>query len=295
MEGSKRYSAKLLLFGEHTILRGSRALAQPLASYGCTWVRATGATTYTAQLRAFSEYLAAQLPDCFAIQQWQEDLAAGWHLHSTIPIGYGLGSSGSVCAAVFDRYATAQGQRQLRERGPKAFFAVMESHFHGASSGTDPLIIHEQQTLELFPDGTYAAVTIAPLPAPWRLFLLDTQTPRKTTTFVQYFLQRFEEEDDFRTMVNKEWISATHAAIDALKAGQITDFAEAFRRISRFQLDHLPPMVIPSVRDVWTQGLSSQAYSLKICGAGGGGCCLGLTADWPRTRELLSAWKLIVV
>ena len=50
---------------------------------------------------------------------------------SNIPQGYGLGSSGALVAAFYDRYA--------KKKILKNIFSEMESYFHGESSGVDPL------------------------------------------------------------------------------------------------------------------------------------------------------------
>ena len=86
-----------------------------------------------------------------------------------------------------------------------------------------------------------------------------------------YFTQRFDQEADFREAVRSHWIAPTDAAIEALLQGQQEELWQNFRKISQFQIDHLPPMVLPSITAIWQQGLASDHYLLKICGAGGGG------------------------
>lgn len=283
----KTYPAKLLLLGEHTILRGSRALAIPLPSRYCYWVQQAGAVD--TQLKRFADYLAEHSPDHFAHAQLQAELSAGWQLATTIPVGYGLGSSGAVCVAIFDRYATSAG-RAAAAANPKAFFAAMENYFHGNSSGTDPLITYLGQAVCLYGDGHYEQVELPPWPRDWQLFLLDTGQPRQTAPLVQYFTERYAADASFRQAVEEEWIPATEAGIDNWLAADWPALASALEQISTFQLGHLPPMVLPALRHAWAKGLASQRYSLKICGAGGGGYCLGLTKDWAATQALLGDW-----
>jgi mevalonate kinase len=290
----RKFPAKVLLFGEHIILRGSRALAIPLwARYG-KWKQG-GSPEQQGDLAAFAEYLNQEFPQAFATEKMLQDLAAGLYLASNVPVGYGLGSSGAVCVAVFRTYATAQGHEQLQQAGEKAFFARMESFFHGTSSGTDPLLIYLEKPLQLFPDGTWQEEQIIPLPAGWQLFLLDTKQARKTAPLVNYFTQRFDQEEDFRTAVRQHWMQPNDQAIDALLNDKPSALWQHFRTISQFQLEALPPMVLPSIKDVWQQGLASDHYALKICGAGGGGFCLGISKDWNRTKVALGEWELVEV
>ncbi|MGB3548199.1 MAG: mevalonate kinase, partial [Saprospiraceae bacterium] len=69
------------------------------------------------------------------------DLTSGRRLHSNIPEGYGMGSSGAVCVAVLSDYASPA----TLDRINRPFLARMESFFHGTSSGTDPYIISRRR------------------------------------------------------------------------------------------------------------------------------------------------------
>lgn len=289
-----KFPAKVLLFGEHTILRGSRALAMPLWARYSEW-QTGGSPQQQADLTALADYLEEHFPSAFDIQQFRQDLAAGSYLASTIPVGYGMGSSGAVCVAVFTAYATAAGREQLSQQGPKAFFAKIESFFHGTSSGTDPLLSYLQEALQLFPDGTFQPATIASLPKGWTLFLLDTGHARQTAPLVQYFTQRFDQDQDFQQLSQREWIAPTNQAIDALLTGQLEILWNVWQMISQFQLTHLPPMILPAVVDPWQKGLAGSNYLLKICGAGGGGYCLGISRDWVKTQVLLKDWPLLEI
>ena len=290
----KKIPAKVLLFGEHTILRGSSALAAPLWARYSQW-KTGGTAAQQAGLVDMVAYLEEHFPGAFDLTQFREDLAAGHYLDSNIPVGYGLGSSGAVCVAVYTTYVTPEGEAQLVKEGAKAFFARMESFFHGTSSGTDPLIIYLQQAIRLLPGGSVQKETIPPLPSGWKLFLLDTGKARQTAPLVAYFTQRFDQEADFREAVRSHWIAPTDAAIEALLQGQQEELWQNFRKISQFQIDHLPPMVLPSITAIWQQGLASDHYLLKICGAGGGGYCLGLSRNWGKTQDELRDWGVVEI
>lgn len=294
MNEERQYPAKILLFGEHTILRGSCALAMPWWKRYSSWQQAEN-TRQQADLLQLAVYLDQEFPYLFRTNDLRKDLDNGFFLSSNIPTGYGLGSSGTVCVAVFDRYATATARRQVSLLGAKSFFAKMESFFHGSSSGTDPVIIYQQQCIKLFPDGILQEVEAPSLPNKWHFFLLDTQKARQTGPLVNYFTDRFDMDTDFQERTKKHWIPATDQAIDALLQQDVQLLWEAFLAISQFQLAELPPMVLPAIRPAWETGLSSGLYLLKICGAGGGGFCLGLTQNWEQTRHALKDWELILL
>ena len=65
------------------------------------------------------------------------------------------------------------------------------------------------------------------------------------------------------------------------------DLKELFRELSKWQLENFLPMIPDEVRPIWEEGLNTAAYSLKLCGSGGGGFFLGYTGQWKETLTLL--------
>ena len=286
------YPAKLLLFGEHTILRGSRALAAPFPARSGRWAWG-GPQQRLAEMAAYLQagWAVSELDTTTFV----DEVAAGLSFVSDIPTGYGLGSSGALCAAIFDRYASTA-YRQLPPPALKQALARMEAFFHGASSGVDPLVSYLGRPLCLYPDGQVAEAELPALPAPYRFFLLDTGIARQTGPLVQWFLAQYDTEPAFGLAAAAQWLPATEAAIAASLAADAQALWEAFTAISAFQLTHLTPMVLPPQRAVWEQGLASQStYRLKLCGAGGGGYLLGITRHWGTTRAELAAYPLLEV
>ena len=43
------------------------------------------------------------------------------------------------------------------------------------------------------------------------------------------------------------------------------------------------------IRKIWKQGVETKAYSLKLCGSGGGGFMLGFTRDYEEAKKQLHA------
>jgi len=104
----RNYPAKILLYGEHTVLRGGRGLAVPYPGLSLKW---WSQSKPDERLLAFVEYLKATVPQgLLKTDLLKNHLLAGWQLSGNIPTGYGLGSSGAVCAAIWDRFATDEGK-----------------------------------------------------------------------------------------------------------------------------------------------------------------------------------------
>ena len=152
MKGPLFYS-KILLFGEYGIIRDSKGLSIPYNFYNGALKKeespSAEAIKSNANLKRFVTYLEtlqSEQPSLvtFDLATLNSDVATGMYFDSSIPQGYGVGSSGALVAAIYDKYAynkitvlenlTREKLLQL-----KNIFSQMESFFHGKSSGLDPL------------------------------------------------------------------------------------------------------------------------------------------------------------
>ena len=110
MKGPLFY-AKILLFGEYGIIKDAKGLSIPYNFYkGALKISDTKndeAQTSNQKLSEFADYLEHinRTLVTFNTKQLREDLAKGLYFDSSIPQGYGIGSSGALVAAIYDRYA----------------------------------------------------------------------------------------------------------------------------------------------------------------------------------------------
>lgn len=143
MKGPLFYS-KILLFGEYGIIKDSKGLSIPYNFYnGALKVDehpSDVARSSNKSLKAFSEYLKSMDPQMvsFDIDRMEKDIESGMYFDSSIPQGYGVGSSGALVAAIYDKYANDKItvlENLTREKllKLKGIFSVMESFFHGKS------------------------------------------------------------------------------------------------------------------------------------------------------------------
>jgi mevalonate kinase len=286
----KRYPAKLLLFGEHVLLRGAPALAVPVPAFSGGWSQAESPAPQSEQLAGFARSLRDFSAEKIDAEAFERDLYEGLFFDSDIPIGYGLGSSGALCAAVYDRYCR-QKTNDLADL--KVILGRMEGFFHGASSGIDPLTSYLAQPLLI---RQKTEVALADL-RPWRahapiVFLLDSQTPRRTGPLVEWFLAQ-SERADFREKMEGLLLPAHEAMLAAWLAADAEAFWPSLRRVSQFQWTHFEPMIPPRVWDFWRKSLDNEAFMLKICGAGGGGFVLGFARERAAAEALRERWPIV--
>lgn len=288
----RHYPSKLLLFGEYIILLGARALAVPVPAFSGQWAEAAADQAEEAQqgIKAFAESPELAQTPGLDTARFKMELEQGLYFKSNIPYGYGLGSSGALCAAVYDRFAREKTEN-LSEL--KRIFAGMESYFHGQSSGIDPLTSYLDRSLwiENKQDVWYFE------PKPWEkpapvIFLLDSQLPRQTGPLVQWFMREHRNPSFIRGMERQLW-PGHQTLLHGWEERDPAAFWEGLRAVSAFQLDFMPLMIPEHLRPLWRQCLEKEDILLKICGAGGGGFVLGFGRDKTSIIEQLNRYPLV--
>ena len=158
MNNEQSFNSKILLFGEYSIIQDSMGLTLPYNEFNgkLTFNENEKKEQFVIEsnehLVEFANYLqkllvSKQLECDFDIDSFKNDIKKGMYFQSTIPQGFGVGSSGALVAAVYGKYTknkieidSAPNKETILNL--KAILAKMESHFHGSSSGVDPLICY---------------------------------------------------------------------------------------------------------------------------------------------------------
>ncbi len=276
--------AKILLFGEFTTINGGDALAMPLALFQGQWKRGNDPKLQR-DLAQFSAYLEKLNYDFFEADLFQSDLEKGWYFDSNIPEGYGVGSSGALIAATLKKYGDNDFLKSLPLTELKKIMAEIEGYFHGASSGTDPLVCYIGKTILI--KGNGEIITLENWKKPqtdYQLFLLDTNHPRKAEPLIKWFLEQ-NDKADFQSNIRPQLLNINKQAIDAFLLNDYENLWSIMETMSELQFEHLPGLIPDFLHNVWQQGLDSDLFKLKVCGAGGGGFMIGMTRDFERVKS----------
>jgi mevalonate kinase len=265
----KSFPAKVLLLGEYTILNGSRALALPYEDLRGEWsfeeIDDEARENSQKSLKNFLEKTSSSSIDR---EKLREDLLRGLWFKSSIPQGYGLGSSGAVIAAIFEYYGNPSGQLEDHKRD----LAQLEDFFHGASSGLDPLVSHLQRPLLIH---HFHNIEVLPkMPDLQHFFLLNTKRPRQTGPLVSIYQEKLKDPQ-FKQGCVDVLTKEVNFAIEAVIKNDETNLSHHLWHISKLQWDFFPEMIPTKERALWTRGIETGDYILKLCGAGGGGFILG--------------------
>ena len=305
MKGPLFY-AKILLFGEYGIIKDSKGLAIPYNAYrGAlkTSESLLGKSLESNQnLDRFYKYLAALQTDLvtFNLVSFKEDVENGMYFDSSIPQGYGVGSSGALVASIYDKYAankTTVLENLTRDKllNLKAIFALMESFFHGKSSGLDPLNSYLSLPILInSKDNVEPAGIPSQKEGKGAVFLLDSEQVGETEPMVNIFMNKMKNEG-FRKMISEEFSTTTDACIDDFLQGNVKSLFGNVKSLSKIVLTNFKPMIPDAFHKVWEKGISTNDYYLKLCGSGGGGYILGFTEDFSKAQKSLKDYKLELV
>jgi mevalonate kinase len=309
MKGPLFYS-KILLFGEYGIIKDSKGLSIPYNFYnGALKVDenpSAVALKSNASLRTYVTYLEQLQKDqpdlvTFNLELLQSDVARGMYFDSSIPQGYGVGSSGALVAAIYDKYAVIKItvlENLTREKllQLKTIFSQMESFFHGKSSGLDPLNSYLSIPILINSKDNIEATGIPSQSANGKgaVFLLDSGIVGETAPMVNIFMENLKEEG-FRKMLKNQFVKHTDACVENFLGGDMKSLFENTKQLSKVVLNNFKPMIPEQFHGVWQRGIETNDYYLKLCGSGGGGYILGFTQDIEKAKISLKDYKLEVV
>ncbi|WP_417213160.1 mevalonate kinase [Bizionia sp.] len=306
MKGPLFYS-KILLFGEYGIIKDSKGLSIPYNFYNGALKVAENPTESSIKsnlsLKRFADYLEQINPELvtFDIATLIADVEAGMYFDSSIPQGYGVGSSGALVAALYDQYAQNKItvlENLTREKliQLKTIFSEMESFFHGKSSGLDPLNSYLSIPILINSQDNIEATGIPSQTADGKgaVFLLDSGVVGETAPMVRIFMENMKQEG-FRNMLKNQFIKHTDACVDDFLKGDVKSLFKNTKQLSKVVLNHFKPMIPLQFHELWQKGIETNEYYLKLCGSGGGGYILGFTEDIDQAKKSLSDYKLEVV
>ena len=289
-----RYHSKVILFGEYSMIFDSTALMVPLKKFSAQWRFATpqsadGSEASNASLQRFADYLATLegMDETIDLQRLDDHLSHGLFLVSNVPSGYGLGSSGTLVAAVYDAYAKQKTDDYLQL---KALFGKMESYFHGSSSGIDPLQCYLGKPFKITPEGV-ELLSDDFLKKNIHICLIDTKIKSNTKPLVNHFKQQ-RENPDFLNRFQTEYTPNVLSCIDRLIEGDNELFFKSLKQLTKGQLEFLRPMITDNTLALFEADYDFH-FSVKISGSGGGGYVLGFTADVSRASKLLADFEVI--
>ena len=301
------FYSKILLFGEYGIIKDSKGLSIPYNFYkgGLKLgdLKIDNVKESNESLSIFRDFL-LKIDNSivlFDFKKMNYELLKGMYFDSTIPQGYGIGSSGALVAAFYERYAenkitVLENLTKDKIMILKNIFSKMESHFHGKSSGLDPLnsylslpiLIHSKNQIET------TGIPFQSSTGKGTVFLLDSGKSSETAPMVDIFFNSMKNHN-YSKIIRKDFIRITDSCVDNFLKGNFKSLFLDIRNLSKVVLDNFKPMIPKNFHNIWAKGIESNDYFLKLCGSGGGGYILGFSEDFKKAKSALKDYKLEVV
>ena len=287
------------MFGEYGIIKDSKGLSIPYNFYKGA-LKSDGnssdeALKSNSSLKRFAQHLQSLDNSLvsFDFESMNRDLENGMYFDSSIPQGYGVGSSGALVAAIYDKYAHEKItvlENLTREKlvQLKAIFGAMESFFHGKSYLSIPILINSQDNIEA------TGIPSQSVDGKGAVFLIDSGIVGETAPMVNIFMENLKDVG-FRKMLKNEFVKYTDPCVENFLGGDIKSLFSNTKKLSKVVLNNFKPMIPEQFHGIWQKGLDSGDYYLKLCGSGGGGYILGFTEDLDKAKDSLKDYKLEVV
>ena len=291
---NRKYNGKGILFGEYSMIFGSEALLIPYYSAFGEWSSVINRPSERAfdsnkSLHKFYDYLHSN--DKFRIldlRRFDMELNAGLYFDSNIPSGYGVGSSGALVAATYDRYKLVEIEDVSKL---KAFMAEMENCFHGSSSGIDPLQCYIGKPFLLSNQpatvGSRQSVNILShdfISEDIHIFLIDTKIKSPTAPLVERF-KELRNDDAYLDKFNNEYIPLISRCISNLIDRNDDEFFHNLLSVSKLQSELLSHTIPENFREYFLTNINKEGFQIKLCGAGGGGYLLGFCKNIEKAND----------
>ena len=301
------FYSKILLFGEYGIIKNSKGLSIPYNSFKGGLkigdINSKIVDQSNRSLQIFRDFLSDIDSSIvvFDLKKMNKDLSNGMYFDSTIPQGYGVGSSGALVAAFYDRYAINKFtvlENLTRDKilQLKSIFSSMESFSHGKSSGLDPLnsylslpiLIHSKDQIET------TGIPLQSSNGKGAVFLIDSGESSETAPMVDIFFKSMKNTN-YSRVIREDFIRITDSCVDNFLAGDFKSLFFDIKNLSKVVLENFKPMIPQNFHKIWAKGIESNDYFLKLCGSGGGGYILGFSQDFEKAKSALKGYKLQVV
>jgi mevalonate kinase len=281
---------KFILAGEHAVLRGSPAIVFPVYSRSIKLSYFESKDPVTVE---FSGEFGGELRLLFwgvmekaleLTKKSHSDVAGHFNIHSSIPVGAGLGASAALCVGM-GRWFVTKGW--VEESELLEFCRQLENLFHGESSGVDIAVAISGRGLHFERSGTRYAVDANWSPD-WYISYSGKRgvtsdcVARVKTLWQKDFKLGEKIDTDMR-----ESVSRAEEALKAESSDQGFDLLASAMHLARSCFEHWG-LASGEIGQHIQMLLGSGAYAVKPTGSGDGGFVLSLWRT-PPPDELLAS------
>lgn len=300
------FPAKILLFGEYGVIKDSKGLSIPhdfyQGSFSFKKNKNINFLYSNHEIKKYYKFLFSifhkqKIIKTFRMKDFFNDLKNGMYFNSNIPQKYGIGSSGALVAAIYENYNNNKiiVNKKLNRYDfyiLKNIFSIMESYFHGKSSGIDPLICYLKFPL-LIKSSKEIFRTCIPKEKKngmGGIFLINSFIQSSTSNMIKIFFEKLKQ-DKFKQILQEEFTIYNNKCIDSFLNGNFEILLKNIKMLSICVYNNFLPMIPIFLYKIWEYGIFTNNYYLKLCGSGGGGFLLGFTKNFNFVKKKLKLYN----
>ena len=274
------FNSKILLFGEYGIMHDSNALSIPYKKFNGSLSKSDHLSEdqkiSNRNIESLYEYIIQEdyLNDIINSDNLKEEIDSGLYFDSNIPIGSGLGSSGALVSSIIYRYSKVD-LKSFSNSEIKKIMSLVESKFHGNSSGFDPAVsyfnkpmLYSNQKIKLIERIAFKD---------FKVYIIDSQIDSSTKKMIKVFEDKISKSE-FRLFFNSKFINNTNQCINHL-INTSKLFRDSVKELSNDTLHNFQEMIPEKLKNKWKEGIKNDSYYMKLCGSGGGGFFLAYDFD----------------
>ena len=274
------FNSKILLFGEYGIMHDSNALSIPYKKFNGSLSKSNHLSEdqkiSNRNIESLYEYIIQEdyLNDIINSDNLKEEIDSGLYFDSNIPIGSGLGSSGALVSSIISRYSKVD-LKSFSNSEIKKIMSLVESKFHGNSSGFDPAVsyfnkpmLYSNQKIKLIERIAFKD---------FKVYIIDSQIDSSTKKMIKVFEDKISKSE-FRLFFNSKFINNSNQCIDHL-INTSKLFRDSVKELSNDTLHNFQEMIPEKLKNKWKEGIKNDSYYMKLCGSGGGGFFLAYDFD----------------
>lgn len=286
------FPSKILLFGEYTVGQGSGALAIPHSRFSGYWdAKPEQSNVILSRIAEFiKEIEIGEFLADYNYEKFNSDINNDLIFNSNIPIGYGVGSSGALVAAIYSEYFV---HKTDKLSDLKLILGKIEDFFHKSSSGIDPLVSYVNKPVVIKGASDIEIITYpVGQMKDYSLYLVNSGKIRSTGKFVEIFLNK-NSNPDFRHIYTEYQIELTNEIIESYVTNNEHNVFKLFQKISESQYQYMSEMILPELKTIWKKTLDSSSAAMKLCGAGGGGFYLLMTKSGFDFSDIMAEFEIL--
>lgn len=288
------FPSKILLFGEYIVGQGSDAIAIPFSRFSGYWdIKPEQSNVILSRIAEFiKEIEIGDFLSDYNYSKFNFNINNDLIFNSNIPIGYGVGSSGALVAAIYSEYFDYKTDK-LSDL--KLILGKIEDFFHKSSSGIDPLVSYLNKPISIR-GGSEIELINYPIGhmKDYGLYLINSRKIRSTGKFVEIFLNK-NNNQIFRKKYTEYQSELTNEIIDSYISNNETNVFQIFKKISESQYQYMEEMILPGLKSIWKNLLASSNAAMKLCGAGGGGFYLLMTKSGFDFSEIMAEFEILQI